>query len=141
MTGDVFINGYDAYTRYGINLEDGALSMLMTPPPSKGYVENESRLEHGKRVIIKNQRYSERELTLPFHIIALSRTDFFNKYERFCSEVLSQGKITINTKYQTGVYYNLVYVSCSQFRQFQQQTAVFSLKVTEPNPNDRVMHL
>ncbi len=134
MTGDVTINGYDAFTRWGINLEDGALSALMTPPPLKEFVENTSRLEHGKRVIATNPKYAERELTLPFHIIASSKSDFLGKYGLFCTDVLSKGTICLSTRYQTGVYYNLIYVSCTQFRQFQQEMAVFSLKVIEPNP-------
>ncbi len=137
MKGDVTINGYDAYTRYGINLEDGALSALMTPAPLKDMVEGKSRLRHGKTVVTDSAKYDSREMTLPLHLIAKDKEEFFQKYNLFCEEVLAKGKFEIRTKYQSGVVYRLVYLSCTQFRQFMQELAVFSLKVEEPDPTDR----
>lgn len=137
MKGDVTINSFDAFVRYGINLEDGALSTLMTPAPMKDYIEGKSRLKHGKSVVTKNVMYDSREITLPFHLIAKSKDEFFQKYSLFCEEVLSKGKFELRTKYQSGVVYRFVYLSCTQFRQFMQEMAVFSLKVEEPNPTDR----
>ncbi len=137
MTGDVKINAADAFERYGINLEDGALSTLMTPSPMKEFIESKSRVRHGKSVIAKEPKYDSREITLPFHLIAKSKDEFFEKYNLFCEEVLAKGKFELRTKYQPGVVYRLVYLSCTQFRQFMQEIAVFSLKVEEPNPADR----
>lgn len=137
MIGDVKINNADAFERYGINLEDGALSTLMTPAPLKDFIESRSRVRHGKSVIAKDPKYDSREITLPFHLIAKSKDDFFNKYNLFCEEVLAKGKFELRTKYQSGVVYRLLYLSCTQFRQFMQGMAVFSLKVEEPNPTDR----
>lgn len=137
MTGDVTINGYDAFTRYGVNLEDGALSTLMTPAPMKDFVEGKSRARHGKSVIVNNAKYDSREMTLPFHLIAVSKDAFFEKYALFCSEVLSKGKFELKTRYQSDVVYRLVYISCSQFSQYGQSLAKFSLKVEEPDPTDR----
>lgn len=137
MKGDIKINGIDAFDRYGINLEDGALSTLMTPPPTKEFIESKSRLRHGKKILTKLVRYDEREITLPFHIIAKSKAEFFQKYNLFCEEVLANGKFELTTKYQPDVVYRLVYLSCTQFRQFIREMAVFSLKVTEPDPTDR----
>lgn len=139
MFGDVTINNADAFERYGINLEDGALSALMTPPPMKEFIESRSRLKHGKTVIAKVTKYDDREITLPFHLIAKSKTEFFTKYNMFCKEVLAKGKFEIKTKYQPNVVYRLVYISCTQFRQFIQEMAVFSLKVSEPDPTDRAI--
>ena len=139
MLGDVTINNADAFERYGINLEDGALSTLMTPPPLKEFVESKSRLQHGKKVIAKSPKYDEREITLPFHLIAKSKEEFFQKYNLFCDEVLAHGKFELKTRYQPGIVYRLVYLSCTQFRQFIREMAVFSLKVSEPDPNDRTI--
>ena len=137
MIGDLKINGKDAFERYGINIEDGALCALLTPPPMKEFVESTSRIRHGKSVIAKDPKYDSREISLPFHLIAKNQTDFFQKYNLFCTEVLSQGKFELQTKYQTGVVYRLVYLSCTQLRQFKQELAVFSLKVEEPDPTNR----
>lgn len=137
MKGDVTINNADAFERYGINLEDGALSTLMTPAPMKEFIEVKSRVRHGKNIITKEPKYDSREITLPFHIISKSKSEFFQKYNLFCDEVLAKGKFEIKTKYQPNVVYRLVYISCTQFRQFIQEMAVFSLKVSEPDPTDR----
>ena len=137
MKGDVKINTYDAYERYGINLEDGAISTLMTPAPMKEYIESKSRLRHGKTIVTTLSKYDSREITLPFHLIAKSKAEFFEKYNLFCSEVLANGKFELSTKYQSGIVYRLVYVSCTQFSQYNRELAVFSLKVEEPDPTDR----
>lgn len=139
MTGDIKINNADAFERYGINLEDGALSTLMTPPSMKEFIESKSRLKHGKTVIAKSPKYDAREITLPFHLIAKSKDEFFEKYRLFCDEVLSNGKFELSTRYEPGVVYRLVYLNCTQFRQFIREMAVFSLKVVEPDPTDRAV--
>ena len=137
MIGDLKINNIDAFSRYGINFEDGALSTLMTPSPMKEFVENKSRLRHGKTVIAQSPKIDSRDMVLPFHLIAKSKTEFFQKYNLFCSEVLANGAFYVETKYQPGVVYRLVYLSCSQFRQFEREMAVFTLKVNEPDPTNR----
>lgn len=139
MFGDVTINNADAFERYGINLEDGALSTLMTPPSMKEFIESKSRLHHGKKVIAKLPKYDAREITLPFHLIAKSKDEFFQKYNLFCDEVLAPGKFELKTRYQPDVVYRLVYLNCTQFRQFIREMAVFSLKVSEPDPTDRAI--
>lgn len=145
MTGDVFIlqdvsgtlTWVDAFTAWGINIEDGALSALMTPPPMKEFIEGKSRLQHGSRVITKAPKYDSRTINLPLHIVASSKADFFTKYEAFCDDVLSKGEFYLRTKYQASTVYHLVYVSCTQYSQYQREMAKFTLRVTEPNPTDR----
>ena len=139
MYGDVTINNADAFERYGINLEDGALSALMTPPPMKEFIESRSRLKHGKTVIAKVPKYDDREITLPFHLIAKNKAEFFTKYNLFCEEVLAKAKFELKTRFQPDVVYRLVYLSCTQFSQFIREMAVFSLKVSEPDPTDRAI--
>lgn len=139
MIGDIKINNADAFERYGINLEDGALSTLMTPPSMKEFIESKSRLQHGKKVITKLPKYDSREITLPFHLIAKSKEEFFEKYRLFCNEVLSNGKFELSTRYEPGVVYRLVYLNCTQFSQYIREMAVFSLKVVEPDPTDRAV--
>lgn len=114
MTGEVTINGKDAFQRYGINLEDGALSALMAPSAMKALIESESRLRHGKTVIVKEPKYESRELTLPFHLIAKSRDEFFRKYGLFCDEVLAKGELRIKTKYQPDVVCIALYISLAR---------------------------
>lgn len=134
--GELYINGVDAYEEYGLSMESSALSALMTPPPNKEYIENKSRNEHGKKVVNVEPRVDERDLNLPVHIVASSRSEFLSKYSRLC-EVFANGSINISTSYQSDKVYRCNYISCSQFAEYRQKMAKFTLRLNEPNPYDR----
>ena len=136
--GELFINGLDAYEEYGVSMQSSGLSALMTPPPNKEMIENKSRQEHGKRIVYNNPKIDERELTLPIHITASTRNDFFMKYEKFCN-VLAQGRLDISTSYQPNVVYRTIYQSCTQFAEYRLGLAKFTLKLNEPNPMNRIV--
>lgn len=136
MTGELFFNGVDAYEAYGISLEETGLSALLTPPPMKSVIETKYRSKGGKSIVNKNPQYDERELTLPIHLVASSQSDFITKYSSFCNNVLKQGKLTVKTKYSTDVY-SCLYLSCTQFSEFNAEYASFSLKLNEYNPSNR----
>ena len=70
MKGELFINGKDAYTTWGISMDDTSLSALMTPAPNKEFTENVSRLNHGKSVLTDGVRKDERNLTLQLNLTA-----------------------------------------------------------------------
>ena len=134
--GELYINGVDAFEEYGLSLESSALSALMTPPPNKELIENKSRQEHGKRVITSNVKVDERELNLQCHIKASTRQGFLEKYSKLC-DLLSHGTIELSTSYQPSVLYKLIYQNCTQFSEYRLGMAKFTLKLNEPNPNDR----
>lgn len=137
--GQLTINGKDAFTTWGISLSNTALSALMTPVPNKDYVENESRLEHGKRILNVNPKMSDRTVTIFFNLIASDEVDFFRKYGKFCTDVLQTGEVEIKTSFQPTVVYRMKYISCNQFTQFMRGIAKFSLKLVEPNPDNRAV--
>lgn len=136
MVGELYINSKDAYSTWGISLTSNSISALMTPAPNKSFIENKSRLEHGKRVITTNPKVDERNVTLELQLTAKSETEFFNKYESFCEE-LATGVLNIRTKYQPTITYKMLYLSCNQFSQFMRGIGKFTLKLCEPNPTDR----
>lgn len=121
---------------WGISMDASSLSALMTPAPNKELIENKSRLEHGKRVVTSNPKKDERDLTLTINLTARNETQFFERYTRFCEE-LETGVLNISTRYQPGIVYRTIYLSCVQFTQFMRGIASFSLKLNEPNPKDR----
>jgi hypothetical protein len=125
----------DAFTTWGVSLSDGALSNLMAFPPVKGRVSNESRLEHGKRVSNALPRKASRDITLEMHMIAPNFSAFLTKYNSFVN-VLANGEIRLKTSFQPNVVYHLYYISCTQFSQLN-GLAKFSLRLEEPNPNNR----
>lgn len=135
--GELFINGLDAYERWGVSLSDTALSALMTPAPQKKFISSKSRLKDGKSIVVNNPKVDERSVSIAIHLIARNEAEFFSNYEKFCNDVLAKGYLTIETKFQQGVIYKMEYESCSQFSQFMRGIAKFTLKMTEPNPNNR----
>ncbi len=136
LKGQLMINGKDAYLTWGISMDDTSLSALMTPPPMKDYIENNSRKEHGKRVITSSLYCDSRDLVLQLNLTAKNESDFFKRYILFCDE-LSKGVLDIETSFQQGIVYHCLYVSCSQFSQFMRGIGKFVLKLIEPNPNQR----
>ena len=136
MSGQLYINGNDAYTTWGISLSDTAISALLTPPSLKERITNESRLEHGQRVLNDSPRKAHREVTLDMHMTAKSKAEFLTRYAAFC-EVLAAGQVNIVISQQPNVIYKMLYVSCTQYSEFHIKLAKFSLKLIEPNTNDR----
>lgn len=134
--GEFYINGKDCYTTWGISMDTSSLSALMTPAPLKEFIENKSRLEHGKQVLTSSPKIDERSITLTFNLTAKTEEEFFSRYNSFCEE-LKTGVLNITTKYQPGIVYKTIYVSCNQFTQFMRGIAKFSLKLIEYNPADR----
>lgn len=137
MTGELFINGYDAWLTWGIMMDDTSLSALMTPPANKDFPKNSSRLESGTRYITTAPKLKERDVTLSLQFYAPTKAAFLANYNAFCNNVLASGVLNISTKYQSGVTYYFIYNSCSQYRQFLFKVAKFSLKLTEYNPENR----
>lgn len=136
---NVTINGKDAYTTWGIIFDSSAISALMTPAAMKEYIENSSRTEHGKRVVTNANlaKVNSRTVTITFSLCAKSENDFFTKYAAFCDEIQKTGDLKIILSVQPTVAYKLLYKSCSQFTQYNNKLAKFSLKCEEPNPKDR----
>lgn len=135
----VTINGKDAKATWGIVFDSSSISALMTPASMKDYIENSSRMDHGKKVIINSDlaRLDSRSVTLTFALYAKSEDEFFSRYSSFCEEIQSTGKIDIKLSIMSGTVYKCIYKSCSQFTQYNNKLANFSMKVEEYNPADR----
>lgn len=138
MNGKCWINKKDAHAFWGVILSDSATNALRTPAPMKEYVENKSRLEHGKRVIHGSDtaRVDERDLTLVIYIRASSQEQFDERFDSFVEE-LQKGRIEIEIADRPGIIYRCDYNSASQFSQFNGRLGKLTLKVNEPNPKDR----
>lgn len=134
--GELYINGKDAYTEWGVSMTDAGLSALMTPAANKSPIENKGRLMDGKQVNMAATRTDERTLSLPISLTAPTKSAFFTRYEAFCAE-LAKGQLNISTKYQPNVLYRTYYISCQQFSQFVREMASFSLRICEPDPTNR----
>lgn len=137
MIGDLIINGKDAYTTWGVCMGDGFLDALEDPAPLKEFVENKSRLEHGKRVDIFNPRLDERDLTLQFTIDGSSPADYKAKKKGFYEE-LYKGRIDIKVPANGDEIYRLTYHRSVGFAMNISRTfSKISVKFNEPNPSNR----
>lgn len=133
-TGVLYINGKDAYTNWGISLDQNGLTTLMTPPDLKDWVKNEVRTKHGTDYYSSSvPKVAERKMTLTFNLTAADESQFLSRYAAFCN-ILKAGKLVIRTSYQSNVYYHCLYVSCQQFTEFARQIATFGLQLIEPDP-------
>lgn len=138
MTGDLLINGKDAWNTWGVRMGDGFLDAIDGFNQMKDYIENESRLEHGKRVITDNARVDSREITLQFTIEGDSESDYRTKKKAFQTE-LEKGAVSIKVPVLGSEVYKLVYLgkSVSYGLSFDRRFGKVSSKFEEPNPTDR----
>lgn len=132
MSEIVYINGRDAFDFWGISFPPEAINAICAPLANKAYIENESRDEHGSRIIIHNPKIAKREITVEMHLSAKDEVDFDTKYERLML-MLEIGNFPIIYK---DVEYKFIFQSCSQFSRVG-NIAKFVLKLVEPNPKDR----
>lgn len=141
MIGELYINGKDAYTEWGVNMGDGFLNAIDSFAPLKEYIENESRLEHGKRVILSSTRVASRDLTLHFTIKGNSEGDFRAKRRAF-EEELRKGLIEVNVPALGGDIYRLIYTgkSVNYSMNVARTFCTMSAKFEEPNPMNRAQN-
>lgn len=136
--GQLYINDLDAYTEYGISLNEAGLSTLITFPERKDFVKNEVRTEHGTRYNLTTPPcIKEREVTLFFHLYANNSAQFDERMNKLKELFTETAEIKLRTSYETNVCYRLLYVSCTQLTQLRKEYALIGIKFVEPNPNNR----
>lgn len=138
MIGDLIINGKDSYATWGVSMGKGFLDALGSPAPLKEFIENKSRLEHGKRVDISIPKLDARDLTLQFTILGTTRADFQAKKNAFYAE-LYKGRIDIEVPLNGSEVYHLLYTgkSITYGQSVSQTFGRVSAKFCEFNPFDR----
>lgn len=138
MTGDLFINGKDAFDTWGVRMGEGFLDAIDGFNEMKDYIENESRMEHGKRMITDNARIASREIALQFTIEGSSESDYRAKKKAFQSE-MEKGAVIIKVPTLGNEVYRLVYLgkSLSYGMNLDRCFGKVSSKFCEPNPTDR----
>lgn len=135
---DLLINNRDALATWGVRMGDGFIEAIYAPLPMKEVIENKSRLQDGKRVIIENRKIDERDLTLTFTLQGSSPSDYTTKYKSFLDEI-AKGEFTIKIPALGEEVYHLYYIRSASFgfnpsRIFSK----ISVKLNEPNPANRI---
>lgn len=138
MSGDLIINGKDAWTTWGVRMGEDFLDVIDGFNEMKDYIENESRLEHGKRVITENTKVASREITLQFTIEGNSESDYRTKKKAFQTE-LEKGAVNIKIPVLGTEVYKLAYLgkNISYGLSLDRCFGKISSKFIEPNPMDR----
>lgn len=135
MEKDLTINGTDAWTAYGVYMDDSSLGQLLAPPPLKDRITSTSRAENGTRVVTDAPVYvAEREITLQLGIYGETEEKFLTNVKAL-TKVLTESKtITIGA---AGDSYTCIYLSCSQFSAYMRGIGKFVLRLKEYNPANR----
>ena len=135
----LLINNKDAYATWSVRMGEGFLDVLGASSPMKEFIENKSRLEHGKRVIINNPKVDEREITLSFTIEGNSQSDYQAKKKAFFEE-LYKGAVDIQVPANSNEIYHLIYLgkSVTYAQSLDRTFGKISAKFNEPNPTNRI---
>lgn len=139
MTGDLFINNRDAWVYFGVNMNDSFIDTLTEPLTPKEYIENESRLEDGKRVIVDEEiKVSSRDLTLDFTMEGDTPKQLTERKTAFFTEMM-KGNVKIKVPAVSDEVYNLIYKGkgTSYGMNPQRTFCHIMLKFDEPNPKNR----
>lgn len=135
---ELLINGVDAST-YGVKLSPGSVGKLLVPVTYKDYVSNESRLEHGVRVLIPSTpKVASREVTLTFQVNADTEVAFESRKEALLGE-LKSGALTIQLPTKSSEIFKLVYLGGTSYTGgLSGHACKITAKFLEPNPADRI---
>lgn len=140
MTGELFINGKDAWIEWGVNMGEGFIDAIDAfVPMKKQVIENNSRLEHGKRVVFTSPRVDSRAITLHFTIKGCNELDCRTKRKSFEAELYKEGFVTVNVPTLGEEKYKLIYQGKSVIYGLNRSRTfcTFAAKFEEPNPMDR----
>lgn len=135
MMENLIINNKDAWTTWGVRMGHGFLDAIDGFNEMKDYIEDESRLEHGKRIITDNAKVASREITLQFTIEGSSESDYRTKKKAFQAE-LEKGNVNIKIPALGTDVYKLVYLgkNVSYGLSLDRRFGKVSSKFCEPNP-------
>lgn len=146
MINEIEINGSaTTYEDYGVRMGDGFIDALTEPLTLKGFVANESRIEHGRRLVVSNPRVTSRELSLEFVLQASSPEELTMRKNAFL-ELMYAGKVMlrlgqglIDMYHVPSDVYHLVYLGKGTTYGMNAARTVcrMMLKFEEPNPMRR----
>lgn len=136
MLGELYINNQDAWGQWKVAMGDSFIENLLLPAGNKDFIENESRLENGKRVITNNPKVASRDVTLTFNIHGDTTTEYLTNYAAFVA-VLQAGTVKIRVP-AINMTFNLIYKKSTSFNIGRaRMDSSLAVKFEEPDPTDR----
>lgn len=136
MLGDLYINSQDSWGTWKVAMGESFIENLLLPAGNKDFIENESRLENGKRVITTNPKVASRDVTLTFNIHGDTTTEYLANYAAFVA-VLQAGTVKIRVP-AINMVFNLIYKKSTSFNIGRaRMDSSLAVKFEEPDPTDR----
>lgn len=128
----------DIYETYGVSFLKGSYLTFLKKSASKGFVENDSRLEHGVQMVTNPDyaKYSKRTVSVSLLMEASSASQFSSRFEAFQDKIM-QGLFYLKIPSICRVF-KLVYSDLKIKQEYRRNFATFTLEMTEPNPQDRI---
>lgn len=127
----------DAFLRYNLSLEPGALAKLISYPSHKQPTGNNAAGMNGVAYMGSTIGCAdENTMSLDMHISASSKNGFKTAYEAFYNEVLKYGYVQVMTDFDNSVHH-LVYQSQNPETLTSREQMIFSLNFIEPHPEIR----
>lgn len=138
MTGELIINGKDAFAYWGVSMGKGFLDALEEKAGKKEYITNDNKLRDGVDYCDFVPKTNERSLTLTFTIMGSSKDDFTLKKDAFFEE-LDVGDVSIIVPPMSAKVYHLKFKdSTGAYAQNVERTfCKVGAKFVEPNPKNR----
>ena len=134
-TDQTFKDGYDYYH---VRMGQGFIDVLENGVQLKEHIENDSRLEHGVRMLVTT-KVDKRTISLKFNIHGATKAAYMTNKRAF-ETMLLQGMVTIKVNDSNHPdYYHLVYTgkSVSYNHSYNGRFGIFTAQFIEPNPNNR----
>lgn len=140
----LLINGNNAYSTYGVMMDDGFLDALDAPAGLKDFITFDSRTANGTEYLIKDSqnrpyaRVKARDLTLKFRIFGTDAASL-QTLKAALLAVFQAGIVTIQVPALNSNVYKLLYTgqSISYGLSADRTTCSLGAKFVEPNPTDR----
>jgi hypothetical protein len=142
MTGEMFINGTDIYTAYGVTPLRGTYSALFEPVVPKSPIVTDIDTEDGEKVYFQaTPPVQARSFIMPVALVAGNSADFFEKKTAFES-LIGSGLLTITSNKFSQVF-RCYLEECPQYSQLtpvtsSKMSALINLKLREINPKNRI---
>lgn len=128
-------------TLAGVRMGENFKNDLYAPLELKEFVSNESRLENGKRVIVRNPKKASRTLTLEFLVTGSTEVAFNTNLQAVYTE-LYKGTVDLEVPELGNEVFHLIYLgkSPSYSSGLSKRACKFKVSFEEPNPADRTAH-
>lgn len=125
---------------FGVYVEKGSYSEMMSMPGMKTYLTEDVREIHGERVDVRMQRKQARSISIRCCMIAESTADFFLKHDSFVRFMTERSLFEFKLVKHNRIYM-YYYEGCSDFSALKPFTggkmvSEFTLNLREPNPDD-----